>query len=414
MTAAGAPWLDVVGIGADGPESLSAGAKRVLAAAEIIVGAERHHTLTAHLHAERLSWPSPFDALIGTLRAHRGRAIVVLVTGDPLWYSLGARLLKDIPAPEIRFWPQLSAFQWASCRLGWSLADVETLTVHGRNVEQSLPFIGHGQRLLVLANNERTPRELSQLLHERGFGPSRLIALGWLGDVDESRHEGLAEDWARATPPIPAFHTLAIEAHAAYGAHPLPRIGLPDHVFLNDGKMTKRELRALAIAALAPRRGETLWDVGAGCGSISVEWMRADRDMSAFAIEPQAGRREMIRANAQALGAPRIEIVAGRAPEALAALPPPHAVFIGGGLAAPTFDAAMAALQPFGRLVAHAVTLESEALLMEGHARLGGGLTRLQVSRAGPVGEYRGWKPAMPVTQWTWMKPAPDAWETRR
>ncbi len=401
------PWLDIVGIGADGYSALSEGARRVLEAAELLIGGERHHKLTAHLSATRISWPSPFNALIDTLRAARGRRVAALVTGDPLWCSVGAKLAAAFPAEEIRFWPQLSAFQWASCRLGWSLADLETLTVHGRPAEQILPFVAPGQRLLVLAKDETTPREIAGLLAERGFGHSRLVALGWLGDIDESREEGLAEDWARETPPIPAFHTLGVELRAEADAQPLPRVGLPDRVFLHDGKMTKRELRVLALAALAPRRGETLWDVGCGCGSIAIEWTRADRDMIAYGIEPRPGRREMAAANAKALGAPRLTLIGGKAPAALQNLPPPDAVFLGGGLARQTAERAMAALKPFGRLVAHAVTLESEALLADLHAAHGGGLTRVQVSRAGPVGDLRGWKPAMPVTQWMWTKAGP-------
>ena len=190
------PWLDVIGIGADGYDALSPTAKSALEQAEVLVGGERHHRMTPHLTAERVAWPSPFDALVGQLKAARDRRIAMLVTGDPLWYSVGARLLNEIPAHEIRFHPQLSAFQWAACRLGWSLADVETLTVHGRPVEQAIPFFWPRQRLLVLTKDETTPPDIARLLTERGFGPSRLTVLGWLGGPEESRIEGVAADWA--------------------------------------------------------------------------------------------------------------------------------------------------------------------------------------------------------------------------
>ncbi|MCI4664820.1 MAG: precorrin-6y C5,15-methyltransferase (decarboxylating) subunit CbiE [Neomegalonema sp.] len=398
-------WLDVVGIGADGFAPLNAAAKEALERAEIIVGGERHHQMTAHLQAERIAWPSPFDMMIETLKAARGKRISMLVTGDPLWYSVGARLLKEIPADQIRFHPQLSAFQWASCRMGWSLADVETLTVHGRKKEQILPFFAPGQRLLILTQNAQTPIEVADMLTERGFGPSRLTVLGHLGGPEESRREGTAAAWSAAPPQgLPDFHLLALEIEAREGAQHLPRIGLPDDVFHHDGKITKRELRVLAVAALAPRRGETLWDIGCGCGSVAIEWMRADRDMVAYGVEPREGRRAMAARNAVELGAPRLELRDGAAPDALTGLPAPDAVFIGGGLSRETVAAAMSALKPFGRLVAHAVTLESEAMLAALQKEHGGALGRISVSRAEPVGPYRGWRSAMPVTQWVWSR----------
>ncbi len=286
--AADAPWLHVVGIGEDGLDGLSRAARALVESAEVIIGGQRHHHLSDRVAAERLSWPSPFDAMIDAIRALKGRRAVVLVTGDPLWYSVGARLLRAIPAEEIRFHPQLSAFQWAACRLGWSLADLDALTAHGRPPEQVLSFLQPGARLLVLTKDGGTPDALARLLTERGYGPSPLIALGALGGPAESRLEATAETWPGGAPD---FHILAIECRLAEGRVALPRVGLPDDAFRHDGKMTKREARILALAKLVPQRKGLLWDVGAGCGSVGIEWMRAARDAAAIGVEPDPARR---------------------------------------------------------------------------------------------------------------------------
>ncbi|MEM9093550.1 MAG: precorrin-6y C5,15-methyltransferase (decarboxylating) subunit CbiE [Pseudomonadota bacterium] len=405
MTAA--PWLHVVGIGEDGMDGLSSAARALVEAAEVIVGGDRHHSLSPNVTAERLSWPSPFDAMIDVIRAQRGRRVVILVTGDPLWYSVGALLQRAIPADEIAYHPQLSAFQWAAARLGWSLADLETLTVHGRPPEQAVPFFAPGARLLLLTKDRTTPGAVARLLRDNGYGASRMHVLGALGGDDETILQGVAGQWAAEDPAdhAPDFHLLAVECAAEDGATVLARgPGLPDDAFRHDGKMTKQEIRAVTLAKLWPRRKALLWDVGAGCGSVAIEWMRAARDAEAIGIEPNADRRAMAAENALALGAPRLKLVEGTAPSALHGLPAPDAVFIGGGLSEPVFEAAWAALKPLGRLVANAVTLESEALLIELHSRYGGDLVKLAVSRADAVGPYRGWRPLMPVTQWSLAK----------
>ena len=396
------PWLHVVGIGEDGEAGLSSAARRVLAQAEVIVGGDRHHRLASNDTAERIAWPSPFDAMIEAIEGLRGRRAVVLVTGDPLWYSVGARLSnpkypRHVPADQIAYHPQLSAFQWAACRMGWSLADCETLTAHGRPVEQVVPSFWPGARLLILTAGPETPREVAALLAERGWGASRLTVLANLGGPDEGRIEGRAAGWDAEAPP---FHTLAVEV-AGEGAL-LPRVpGLPDDAFAHDGTMTKRELRALTLAKLMPARGALLWDIGAGCGSVSVEWMRAAPEARAIGIEPRADRRRMAEANAKALGTPALRLVEGEAPAVLEGLPAPDAVFVGGGLSRETVEAALGALKPRGRLVANAVTLESEALMAALHAEKGGALIRLVPARAEAVGPYRGWRTGMPVTQWS-------------
>jgi len=397
------PWLTVIGIGEDGMDGLSAEARGLVENAEIIIGGDRHHKLSSNVKAERVAWPSPFDAMIDKMKSYRGRRIVVLVTGDPLWYSVGARLTKAIPAGEIRFFPQLSAFQWASCRMGWSIPDIETLTVHGRADSQILPFVAPGVRMILLTQNAATPPSISSLLTGRGFGQSRITALAALGGPHEKRFDGTAESWDIE---VPDFHVLAIECVAGPDAVFYPRGGgLPDEAFAHDGQLTKQDVRATTLAKLCPYADALLWDVGAGCGSVGIDWMRAARGARAIAIEPNESRREMIADNARNLGTEKIEIIAGEAPEALAALAQPDAIFIGGGLTQDgVFEACWQALHEGGRLVANAVTLESEARLAELHDRLGGELVRISVQKAEPIGNYRGWRAAMPVTQWCVVK----------
>ena len=397
-----APWLHIVGIGEDGLDGLVPATRAVVEAAEVILGGDRHHELAQTVTAERIAWPSPFDAMIDTIRGLKGRRAVVLVTGDPLWFSVGARIGRAIDPTEIVYHPQLSAFQLAAARMGWSLADVETLTVHGRPVSQMVAFIQPDQRLLILTTGADTPGQIARFLTERGFGRSRLTVLAAMGGRDERRFDGIAESWDHE---VPAFNTLAVECVAAPDAALLPRVpGLEDALFQSDGTMTKREVRAATLAKLMPMRGALLWDIGCGSGSVAIEWMRAARYARAIGIEPRDDRRAMAGANALALGAPRLELVEGEAPAALEGLAAPDAIFIGGGLSPQVFEAAWAALRPLGRLVANAVTLESEATLMALHAAHGGDLVRLSVCRAEPVGGLTGWRPAMPVTQWSLVK----------
>jgi len=402
MSATRAPWLHIVGIGEDGMAGLLPATRATLEAAEVIVGGDRHHRLSDTVTAERIAWPSPFDALIDLLKAHRGRRVVVLATGDPLWYSVGARIGRALPPAEIVYHPQVSAFQLAAARMGWSMADLETLTVHGRPVEQMIPFIQPGARLLILTTGSETPAQIARFLTERGFGPSRMTVLANMGGPQEARFDGHARDWDHD---VPAFNTLAVDCAAAPDAALLPRVpGLADAHFEYDGTMTKRELRAPTLAKLMPMRGALLWDIGCGCGSVAVEWMRAAPEARAIGIEPRAGRRAMAATNALALGTPRLELIEGRAPEALEGLAAPDAVFIGGGLSEAVFDAAWGALRPLGRMVCNAVTLESEAVLLALYQRHGGDLVKLQVNRAEPVGGLTGWRPLMPVTQWSLVK----------
>ena len=395
-------WLHIIGIGEDGMDGLTPATRAVIEAAEVIVGGARHHVLAANPLAETLSWPSPFNALIGELKARKGKRVVVLATGDPLWFSVGAKIGRHFDAGDVTFHPQLSAFQLASARMGWSMADLETLTVHGRPVEQMIAFIQPDVRLLILTTGEETPAQIAKFLSERGFGLSKMTVLAAMGGDDEARFDGVAESWSHS---VPAFNTLAVECIAAPNAALLPRVpGLPDEVFTHDGTMTKREVRAVTLAKLIPMRGGLLWDVGTGCGSVAVEWMRAARYAKAIGIEPRADRRTMAAENALALGVPALELIDGIVPDALEDLPAPDAIFIGGGLSVETFNACWQALRPLGRLVANAVTLESQAILVDLHKTHGGDLVQITVSRAEALGPHTGWKPLRPVMQWSLIK----------
>jgi len=394
-------WLHIVGIGEDGINGLTPATRAVVEAAQVVVGGSRHHEMITG-NAERIAWPSPFDTLIEVLKSHAGKRVVVLATGDPLWYSVGARIGREIDPSGITYHPQVGAFQLAAARMGWSMADLETLTVHGRPVEQMIAFIQPNQRLLILTTGAETPAQIAGFLAERGFGQSTMTVLAAMGGENEARFDGIAESWNHD---VPAFNTLAVECVAADNAAMLPRVpGLSDDLFQGDGTMTKQEVRAASVAKLMPMRGALLWDVGCGCGSVAVEWMRAARYARAIGIEPRADRRTFAANNALALGVPKLELVDGMVPEALNDLPAPDAIFIGGGLSHETFEACWAALRPLGRLVVNAVTLESEAVLLKLYAEHGGDLARIQVSRADAIGRVNGWRPSMPVTQWSLIK----------
>jgi precorrin-6Y C5,15-methyltransferase (decarboxylating) len=369
-------------------------------AAEVVVGGERHLAMAPE-GAERIAWPSPWNAMETRLGALRGRRVAVLVTGDPVWFSGGVTVARAFPGEAV-IHPHPGAFTHAAARMLWRVEECECLSVHGRPLERVVPHLAPGGRLLLLAHGSGTAAELARLLVARGWGASRIAALSHMGGSEERRVEATAEDWAGETP---ALVTLAVDCVPGPGATVLPRTGLPDDAFQSDGTMTKREVRAATLAKLVPRPGALLWDVGLGSGSVAVEWMRAAKGARAVGVETRADRRAMAAANALALGVPELEIVAGEAPGALEGLPAPDAVFLGGGLSEAAFGVAWARLRPGGRLVANAVTLEGEAVMLALHARHGGELVRIAVSRAEPVGRLHGWRPAMAVMQWSLGKP---------
>lgn len=371
----------------------------------MVFGGRRHLALAApHIRGEARAWPSPFDASMAAVLALRGRAVCVLASGDPFLHGVGATLARHVAAAEMAVIPAPSAFSLAAARLGWALQAVETISLHGRPVALLRPLLHPGTRILALTSDGRTPAEIAGLLVEAGFGPSILHVLEALGGPGERRQSATAEGFGAAV--SAALNLVAIEVAAGPGARVLPLAGLDEAVFAHDGQITKREVRAVTLGALAPRRGELLWDVGAGAGSVAIEWMLRHPSLRAIAIEARGDRADRIRRNAAALGTPGLEVVEGAAPAALAGLPRPDAVFLGGGgTDAGVLDAVLDALPPGGRVVANAVTLEMQALLTATAARLGGALTLVSVARAGPVGGMTAWRPAMPVVQWSWGKP---------
>jgi precorrin-6Y C5,15-methyltransferase (decarboxylating) len=355
--------------------------------------------------AERLLWERPLDRTIAAIAARRGRNVTVLASGDPLWYGIGVTLIRRFPIEEMTIMPQPSAFSLAAARLGWPIADCAIVTLHGRPLDMLRLHLAPGRRLLVLSEDGRTPRAVAQLLTRLGWGPSRLTVLACLGGTREAVTEEDAQSWGDRR--VGDLNTIAIACRGAPGARALPRLaGLPDDAFEHDGQLTKREVRAVTLAALAPLPGQTLWDVGAGCGSIAIEWLRAGEGRSAVAIERRSARAAVIARNAARLGVPGVHIVAGTAPEALDGLPVPDAIFAGGGIAEPgLLPLLWTRLRPGGRLVANVVTAEGEARLFDWHTRYGGELTRVAISRAEPLGPSHLWRSLTPVTQLAITKP---------
>jgi precorrin-6Y C5,15-methyltransferase (decarboxylating) len=399
------PWLAVVGIGEDGIAGLAPTARALVETAEVLVGGARHLGMVRQGEAERIVWERPLGRAIDAIEARRGRRVTVLASGDPLWYGVGVTLARRFPREEMTIVPQPSAFSLAAARLGWPLADCATITLHGRPLDTLRLHIAPKRRILVLSEDGGTPRAVAELLTGLGWGPSRLTVLAHLGGTREAIVSEEAQSWGERR--VADLNTIAISCRGAPGARALPLLaGLPDEVFEHDGQLTKREVRAATLAALAPLPGETMWDIGAGCGSIAIEWLRGGEGRSAVAIERNPARAAMIARNAASLGVPGLRIIAGAAPEALAALPPPDAVFIGGGIGTPgLLPQAWAALQTGGRLVANAVTAEGEARLLAWHAVHGGSLTRISVSRAEPLRLHHLWRPLATVTQLAVAKP---------
>jgi precorrin-6B C5,15-methyltransferase / cobalt-precorrin-6B C5,C15-methyltransferase len=404
-TAASPRWLSIVGIGEDGIDGLNTPARGLIGAAEIVFGGRRHLSLAAPLiRGAARPWPSPFDGAADEVVNHRGRQICVLASGDPFHYGVGATLARRIDAREMIVVPAPSAFSLAAARLGWSLPQTVLISVHGRTLDLIRPHLQPGARILALTADGEGPAAVARLLEQSGFGASRLTVLEALGGPRERIRGTTASACDFDT--IDALNTVAIEVEAAPNARVIARApGLADDLFEHDGQITKREVRAVILSSLAPRRGDLLWDIGAGAGSVAIEWMLIDPTMRAVAVERHAERAARIRRNAAAFGVPGLDIVQAAAPAAFAGLPPPDAIFVGGGASeAGLLDAAIAALPPGGRLVVNAVTLASEALLIDRHAASGGELIRIAIARAGAVGEKSGWRPAMPVTHWVWKK----------
>ena len=396
-----APWLAIVGIGEDG--HLPPAARDALAHARLVVGGRRHLALAdAAIRGERLPWPSPMADAYPVVLARRGTPVAVLASGDPFCFGVGSVLARLVPAAEIACHPAPSAFALARARLGWSVAEVAELSACGRSLTEIVPHLQPGARLLVLSADASTPGALAALLRDRGLVDAEMVILEAMGGPAERVRATTAAGFQLAD--IHALNTVAVTVTGPVQQH--LATGLPDALFEHDGQLTRREVRAVTLSTLAPRRGETLWDVGAGAGSIGIEWMLRHPANRAVAIEPDAGRAVRIGRNAERLGVPALAVVHGAAPGALGGLPPPHAIFLGGGAHRPgVVDAAWFALTPDGRIVANAVTLETEATLLAARARFGGTLLRLSVERLDAVGTLHAFRPAMTVTQWSATKP---------
>ncbi|MCM2393022.1 precorrin-6y C5,15-methyltransferase (decarboxylating) subunit CbiE [Streptomyces albipurpureus] len=425
------PPVTVVGVGADGWDGLPETSRAALLGAEVVIGGRRQlELLPPSCVGERVPWPSPLRPAVAALLAtHRERGVVVLASGDPMFYGIGRALTEELGSqtsggaeelggqaregaePDssvgLRVLPHPSSVSYACARLGWPVEDTEVITLVGRPIARLASALHNGRRLLVLSAGAHTPAEVARLLSEHGYGPSTMRVLEQLGGPAEAHITGTAESWEH--PPGDALNIIAVEcvrdSHAPrIGAVP----GLPDDAYEHDGQLTKRHVRAATLGSLAPAPGELLWDIGGGSGSIAIEWMRTHPSCRAITVERDPVRAERIGRNADRLGVPALRVVSGRAPDVLAGLPVPDAVFIGGGLTAPGLvDACWDALPPGGRLVANTVTLESEALLADRYRQHGGELVRLAVAHAVPVGAFTGWRQAMPVTQWTVTKPSP-------
>ena len=397
-------WLAIIGIGEDGLSGLSSIARSLIDSAEILVGGDRHLDMLPADVRSRLVWAFPIESTIQQIISCRGKSVCVLASGDPLWFGIGTTLLKKIPMEEIVIIPSPSTFSLICARLGWSLNEVETLSLCGRPASLLHTYIYPNAKLLILSSGEKTPEAVANILCDRNFSNSKITVLEHLDGEKERITSNIASQYQHF-PEFANLNAIAVECISNPDAKILSRIvGLSDDVYHHDGQLTKYEVRAITLSALAPNAGELLWDVGAGCGSIAIEWMRSHPRCQAIAIEKS--RTHFISENAIALGTPNLKIIEGKAPEILQGLPTPDAIFIGGGATVPyLFETCWENLRSHGRLVANIVTLEGEQKLFQWQQKYGGTLTQISISRAEAIGAFLGWKPMRPVTQWQVIKP---------
>jgi precorrin-6B C5,15-methyltransferase / cobalt-precorrin-6B C5,C15-methyltransferase len=401
-----ARWLSIIGIGEDGLDGLSPAARRFISEAELVVGGARHLALAdGAIRGKHLAWPSPLHQAFPEIVRRRGRSVAVLASGDPFHYGVGKQLAELVSADEIICLPQPSAFSLAAARMGWPLPEVACISLHGRALAGIVRYLQPGARILALSWDATTPARLAELLVGRGFGESALTVLEAMGGHRERVRSGRADGFDLEG--IDPLNTIALEVIAGPSSRIIPLApGLEDALFESDGQLTKREIRAMTLSALAPRQGELLWDVGLGAGSVAIEWMLCHPSLRAIGIEQRPDRAARALRNAAALGAPELQVVTGSAPSALSGLSAPDAVFIGGGLGdAGVLDAVWNRLKPAGRLVANAITIETEARLAAAYKTFGGELTRVHIARADNLGSMSGWRAARPVTQWRVSKP---------
>ena len=399
-------WLQIMGVDETGLTGLTDDQRKRLKAAKHIITAERWRDALDQMgvHDGVEVWPSPFRDIYEKLEQWRGEPTVILATGDPLWYGAGSSIVSRFPIDEMRIEPAPSGFQMAASRMGWPMAKVVTLTLHGRPVEMIRRAVAPGARLLILADSAATPKQVADHLMDMGLGSAAVTAIAHIGGAAEVRVDGDAKTWANQPPEIADFHVLAVTCpdHIAGYLSALP--GLPDDAYDHDGKLTKSDIRAITLARLQPVAGQLLWDLGCGSGAVGIEWIRAAAFARAVGVDSRKDRLAVAAANAKRLGTPEWQGVCSENMMALDGLDDPDAVFIGGGLSAALVEKVMARLRLSGRLVVNAVTLESEAVLLAMRQAHGGRLVRLAISHADQVGPYHGWRSAMPVTQWVWIK----------
>ena len=398
-------WLSIIGMGENGIAGLSDAARSRVAAAELVVGGRRHLALASALIASpTLAWRSPIEATFAEIIAMRGSPVAVLASGDPFFHGVGSTLMRHVDPSEMTSLPQPSSLSLAANRLGWSMPDTVLMSLHGRPIEALRPHLGDGRRILALTSDGASAAQIAALLSGHGFGPSRFIALEALGGPDEAVREATADtQGGQATHPltIVAIEVKALPDARRFGLAP----GLPDAWFDHDGQITRGEIRAMTLSALRPQAGELLWDIGAGSGSIGIEWMLRHPSMRAACVERVAGRCRRIEANALAFGVPALNVEQGEAMMVIGRLPPPDAIFLGGGASDDQLVAALwQALRCGGRLVANAVTIEGSEALIRMARTHGGDILRLSMERMLPVGRYTAMKPLMPVVQWSAMK----------
>jgi precorrin-6Y C5,15-methyltransferase (decarboxylating) len=395
--------VTVVGVGADGWDGLTPAARAIIGSAEVVLGGPRQLSLLPVADGQvHQPWPSPLSgALQDLLTQFAGRQVVALASGDPMLSGIGTTLVDILGADRVAIIPHLSSVTLARARLGWSAESTAVVSVVGRDVHGVLRELAPGRRVLVLSSDEKTPAALADLLVARGYGSSRFVVLGDLGGDDETVHETTAGQFSGVSPRL---NIVALQLNGPLLAG--WATGLPDEAFEHDGQLTKRDLRAAALARLLPAPGQLLWDVGAGAGSVGIEWMRAHPTCRAVALEADSARAERIGRNARSLGVPALHVVCATAPEALSDLATPDAVFVGGGASRPgVLQRCLDALRGGGRIVVHGVTVETETVLAAAYAQHGGELTRMHVEHAAQVGSFTGWTPARAVTQWAFTKP---------
>jgi precorrin-6Y C5,15-methyltransferase (decarboxylating) len=394
--------IEVVGLSARGWDDLPERMRDLIRCADVLLGSPRLIDLIPPFPAQlRLAWPSPLrEGLPALLREVAGRRVVAVASGDPLLAGIGSTLVEMLGAAEIRIHPAVSSVALARARMGWTEESTQVLRLRGGDLDVVRRYLFPDRRLIILSRDAGSPGEIAQLVTDEGYGDSLITMLGDLDGENESRMEALARHW---TAQASALNLICVAcAGTARGASLAP--GLPDDVFDHDGQLTKRDIRASALARLMPRPGELLWDVGAGAGSIAIEWLRSDPSCRAIAIEQNLDRVKRIRENAEVLGVPGLEVLHAEAPDALASLPQPHAVFVGGGATRETLEGSWSALRPGGRLVVHAVTQETEMIMVDCWKRHGGELSRLSVEHLESIGRYHGWRPARAVVQWSAVK----------